>query len=70
MRLSRNLTDWYPRLDICGYKGCLIADRDGVHDPGTPNGRLLRGLKGTLSEMEMHTIRAPDCRLAAYGCAR
>jgi DNA invertase Pin-like site-specific DNA recombinase len=39
-RLSRNLTDWYPLLDICGYKGCLIADRDGVYDPGTPNGRL------------------------------
>jgi DNA invertase Pin-like site-specific DNA recombinase len=57
-RLSRNLSDWYPLLDICGYKGCLIADRDGVYDPGTPNGRLLLGLKGTLSEMEMHTIRA------------
>ena len=57
-RLSRNLTDWYPLLDLCGYKGCLIADRDGVYDPGTPNGRLLLGLKGTLSEMEMHTIRA------------
>ena len=57
-RLSRNLSDWYPLLDICGYKSCLIADRDGVYDPGTPNGRLLLGLKGTLSEMEMHTIRA------------
>jgi DNA invertase Pin-like site-specific DNA recombinase len=57
-RLSRNLTDWYPLLDICGYKGCLIADRDGVYDPATPNGRLLLGLKGTLSEMELHTIRA------------
>ena len=56
-RLSRNLTDWYPLLDICGYKGCLIADRDGVYDPGTPDGRLLLGLKGTLSEMELHTIR-------------
>jgi DNA invertase Pin-like site-specific DNA recombinase len=39
-RLSRNLTDWYPLLDICGYKGCLIADRDGIYDPATPNGRL------------------------------
>jgi DNA invertase Pin-like site-specific DNA recombinase len=57
-RLSRNLTDWYPLLDICGYKGCLIADRDGVYDPATPNGRLLLGLKGTLSEMERQTIRA------------
>jgi len=54
----RNLTDWYPLLDICGYKGGLIADRDAVDDPATPNGRLLLGLKGTLSEMERHTSRA------------
>jgi DNA invertase Pin-like site-specific DNA recombinase len=40
-RLSRNCSDWYPLLDLCGYKHCLIADRDGVYDPGTPNGRLL-----------------------------
>lgn len=45
-RLARNCTDWYPLLDICGLRGCLIADRDGVYDPGTPNGRLLLGLKG------------------------
>src|SRR5215510_15068707 len=56
-RLSRNCSDWYPLLDICGYKHCLIADRDGVYDPGTPNGRLLLGLKGTISELELHTIR-------------
>jgi len=58
MRLSRNCSDWYPLLDLCGYKGCLIADGDGVYDPGTPNGRLLLGLKGQLSELELHTIRA------------
>jgi DNA invertase Pin-like site-specific DNA recombinase len=57
-RLSRNCSDWYPLLDICGFKGCLIADREGIYDPATPNGRLLLGLKGTLSEMELHTIRA------------
>jgi len=57
-RLSRNCSDWYPLLDICGYKNCLIADGDGVYDPGTPNGRLLLGLKGQLSELELHTIRA------------
>ncbi len=57
-RLSRNCSDWYPLLDICGYKHCLSADRDGVYDPGTPNGRLLLGLKGQLSEMELYTIRA------------
>src|SRR6266436_9784040 len=56
-RLSRNCSDWYPLLDLCGFKDCLIADREGVYDPGTPNGRLLLGLKGTLSEMELYTIR-------------
>lgn len=56
-RLARNCTDWYPLLDICGHRRCLIADRDGVYDPGTPNGRLLLGLKGTISELELHTIR-------------
>src|SRR5437879_9649463 len=55
-RLSRNCSDWYPLLDICGYRHCLIADRDGVYDPGTPNGRLLLGLKGQCSEMEFYTI--------------
>ncbi|MDQ5853926.1 MAG: recombinase family protein [Chloroflexota bacterium] len=57
-RLARNCSDWYPLLDLCGYKQCLIADRDGVYDPASPNGRLLLGLKGQLSELELHTIRA------------
>ena len=57
-RLSRNCSDWYPLLDLCGYKHCLIADRDGIYDPASPNGRLLLGLKGQLSEMELYTIRA------------
>lgn len=57
-RLSRNCTDWYPLLDICGYKNCLIGDRDGVYDPGSTNGRLLLGLKGQLAEVELSTIRA------------
>ena len=56
-RLSRNCSDWYQLLDLCGYKGCLIADRDGIYDPATPNGRLLLGLKGQLSELELHTLR-------------
>src|SRR5881397_2143599 len=57
-RLSRNCSDWYPLLDLCGYKGCLIADGDGMYDPATVNGRLLLGLKGTLSEWERHTMKA------------
>jgi DNA invertase Pin-like site-specific DNA recombinase len=56
-RLSRNCSDWYPLLDICAYQNCLIADSDGIYDPGSPNGRLLLGLKGQLSELELHTIR-------------
>ena len=56
--LARNCSDWYPLLDICGLHNCLIADRDGVYDPGSPNGRLLLGLKGTISELELHTIRS------------
>lgn len=57
-RLARNCSDWYPLLDLCGYRGCLIADRDGIYDPGSTNGRLLLGLKGQISELELHTIRA------------
>ena len=57
-RLARNCSDWYPLLDICGLRDCLIADRDGVYDPSSANGRLLLGLKGTISELELHTIRS------------
>jgi DNA invertase Pin-like site-specific DNA recombinase len=57
-RLSRNCSDWYPLLDLCGYRNCLIADRDGVYDPASANGRLLLGLKGQISELELHTIRS------------
>jgi DNA invertase Pin-like site-specific DNA recombinase/cellobiose-specific phosphotransferase system component IIA len=57
-RLSRNCSDWYPLLDVCGYRNCLIGDRDGIYDPSTTNGRLLLGLKGQLAELELSTIRA------------
>ncbi|MEI8703318.1 recombinase family protein (plasmid) [Mesorhizobium mediterraneum] len=56
-RLARNCSDWYPLLDLCGYRQCLIGDRDGIYDPGSANGRLLLGLKGTISEVELHTLR-------------
>lgn len=42
-RLSRNCSDWYPLLDVCALSGCLIADRDGLYDPSTANGRMLLG---------------------------
>jgi DNA invertase Pin-like site-specific DNA recombinase len=56
-KLARNCSDWYPLLDICSYHHCLIADRDGIHDPSTIDGRMLLGLKGQISELELHTIR-------------
>src|SRR4051794_31207295 len=56
-RLCRNCSDWYPLLALCGYRRCLIADRDGIYDPSTINGRLLLGLKGQISELELHTLR-------------
>jgi DNA invertase Pin-like site-specific DNA recombinase len=56
-RLSRHCTDGYPLLDLCAYNQWLIADHDGVYDPSTPNGRLLLGMKGILSEVELHTLR-------------
>lgn len=57
-RLSRNCSDWYPLLDVCGYRHCLIADPNNIYDPATLDGRMLLGLKGQLSELELHTIRA------------
>ncbi len=56
-RMSRNQTDWYPLLDLCALRHTLIADRDGVYDPSTPNGRLILGMKGMMSELELHTLR-------------
>jgi DNA invertase Pin-like site-specific DNA recombinase len=57
-RLARNCSHWYQLLDLCGRTDCLIADRDGMYDPSSINGRLLLGLKGQISELELHTIRA------------
>jgi len=57
-RLARNCSHWYQLLDLCGRADCLIADRDGVYDPSSVNGRLLLGLKGQISELELSTIRA------------
>jgi DNA invertase Pin-like site-specific DNA recombinase len=56
-RLARNCTHWYQLLDLCGHTDCLIADRDGVYDASSVNGRLLLGLKGQISELELHILR-------------
>jgi DNA invertase Pin-like site-specific DNA recombinase len=56
-RLSRHCTAWSPLLDLCAYNQCLIADRDGVYEAATPTGRLLGGMKGSVSDIELHTLR-------------
>jgi DNA invertase Pin-like site-specific DNA recombinase len=56
-RLARNNADWYALLDLCALRGTLIADADGVFDPTDYNDRLLLGLRGMMSEAELHLIR-------------
>jgi DNA invertase Pin-like site-specific DNA recombinase len=57
-RLSRSCKDWHHLLEVCGIFGTLLADQDGIYDPADPNDRLLLGLKGQISELELHTIRS------------
>jgi excisionase family DNA binding protein len=57
-RLARNNADWYRLLDLCGLTDTLIGDGDGIYHPAMFNDRLLLGLKGTMSEAELHILRA------------
>jgi DNA invertase Pin-like site-specific DNA recombinase len=57
-RLARNNVDWYRLLDLCGVTDTVIGDTDGIYHPGSFNDRLLLGLKGTMSEAELHVLRA------------
>ncbi len=57
-RLARNNADWYRLLDLCGVTNTLIGDADGIYHPGLFNDRLVLGLKGTMSEAELHVLRA------------
>jgi len=57
-RLARNNADWYRLLDLCAMTDTLIGDADGLYHPAWFNDRLLLGLKGTMSEAELHIIRA------------
>src|SRR4051794_27291624 len=57
-RLARSCRDWHQLLEICAMFDTLIADADGLYDPGTYNDRLLLGLKGTMSEAELHILKA------------
>jgi DNA invertase Pin-like site-specific DNA recombinase len=56
-RLARNNADWHRLLEICALSGTLILDEDGLYDPCTFNDRLLLGLKGTMSEAELHLLK-------------
>ena len=57
-RLARNNADWYQLLDLCAMTDTLIGDADGVYHPALFNDRLVLGLKGTMSEAELHILRA------------
>ena len=57
-RLARNNADWHQLLEICAMTGTLICDEDGLYDPRNFNDRLLLGMKGQMSEAELHFIRA------------
>jgi len=57
-RLARNNAEWYRLLDLCGATDTLIGDADGIYHPGLFNDRLVLGLKGTMSEAELHVLRA------------
>lgn len=56
-RLARNGRDWHTLLEFCGLVGTLIIDEDGVYNAASPNDRLLLGMKGTMSEMELSVFR-------------
>jgi DNA invertase Pin-like site-specific DNA recombinase len=57
-RLARNSSDWHRLLEICALTNTLVLDDDGLYDPTDFNDRLLLGLKGTMSEAELHVLRA------------
>jgi DNA invertase Pin-like site-specific DNA recombinase len=56
-RLARNGRDWHHLLELCGLVGARVIDGEAVYDPGSPNDRLLLGLKGTMSEFELTVLR-------------
>jgi DNA invertase Pin-like site-specific DNA recombinase len=56
-RLSRSSKDWYHLVEVCGVFGVLLGDQDGLYDPNDVNDRLVLGLRGTMSEVELFTMR-------------
>ncbi len=57
-RLARNGRDWHTLIEFCGLVGTVIVDEDGIYEPRHPNDRLLLGMKGTMSELELSLLRA------------
>jgi len=57
-RLARNNADWHQLLELCAATDTLILDEEGVYEPAHFNDRLLLGLKGTMSEAELHILRS------------
>ena len=57
-RVARNHADWYRLFDVCGMTDTLIGDSDGIYHPALFNDRLVLGLKGIMSEAELHILRA------------
>ena len=57
-RLARNGRDWHTLIEFCGLVGTVIVDEDGAYEPRHPNDRLLLGMKGTMSELELSLLRA------------
>jgi DNA invertase Pin-like site-specific DNA recombinase len=57
-RLARNSADWHRLIELCSLTGTLILDEDGIYDPAAFNDRLLLGLKGELSQAELHVLKA------------
>jgi DNA invertase Pin-like site-specific DNA recombinase len=56
-RLARNGRDWHTLIEFCGLVGTILVDEDGIYDPRHPNDRLLLGMKGTMSELELSLFR-------------
>jgi DNA invertase Pin-like site-specific DNA recombinase len=56
-RLARNGRDWHTLIEFCGLVGTIIVDEDGIYDPRHPHDRLLLGMKGTMSELELSLLR-------------
>jgi len=61
-RLARNGRDLHMLIEFCGLVGTILVDEDGIYDPRHPNDRLLLGMKGTMSELELSLFRDAPCQ--------